>query len=79
MFNTRSNRQRKSVGQTFGFGYKCDNILSEAVNAHVEPEAHDILYLLAHLGVIHIEIGLTLGKEMEIILIEIFVIFPCRT
>ena len=79
MFNTRSNRQRKSVRQTFGFGYKRDNILSEAVNAHVEPEAHDIFYLFANLGVIHIEIGLTLGKEMEIILIEIFVIFPCGT
>ena len=79
MLNTRSNRQRESVRQTLGFGYKCDNILSEAVNAHVEPEAHDVFYLFANLGVIHIEVGLTLGKEMEIILIEIFVIFPCGT
>ena len=79
MFNTRSNRQRESVRQTLGFGYKCDNILSEAVNAHVEPKAHNVFYLFANLGVIHIEIGLTLRKEMEIILIEVFVIFPCGT
>ena len=79
MLNARGNRQREAVGQTLGLGYEGDNVLAESVNAHIEPEAHDILYLLAHLGVIHIEVGLTLGKEMEIILIEIFVIFPCGT
>ena len=79
MLNARGDRQREAVGQTLGLGYEGDNVLAESVNAHIEPEAHDILYLLAHLGVIHIEVGLTLGKEMQIILIEILVILPCGT
>ena len=37
--------------QTVGLGDVGYNVLAEAVNAHVEPEAHYILDLFAHLGV----------------------------
>ena len=37
--------------QTVGLGDVGYNVLAEAVHAHVEPEAHYILDLFAHLGV----------------------------
>ena len=76
MLHAAGRGYRKAVGQTLFFRDESDNVLSEAVNAHVEPETDDILYFLAHLGVIHIEVGLLLAEKVQIPLVEVFIIFP---
>ena len=58
-------------------GDKGDDVLAEAVHPHVQPEAQDVLDLLAHLGIGHVQIRLLFGKDMEIILVELCVVFPC--
>ena len=67
------------AGQTFCLGDVGYNILAEAVNTHVQPEAHNVLDLLAHLGVCHVQVGLLFGEDMQIPLIELLVILPCTT
>ena len=62
--------------QALGLGDIGYNVLAEAVDAHVQPEAHDVLDLLAHLGVCHVEVGLLFGKDVEVPLVEVFVILP---
>ena len=69
-------RKREPVRKPRLFRDKGDNVLSKAVNAHVEPEAHDILDLLTHLRIIHVQIGLTLGENVQIVLIKFLAVFP---
>ena len=57
---------RVSVRQAGSLGDEGDNILAEAVDAHVQPEAQDLFDLLAHGGIIHIEIRLFFCEQMQI-------------
>ena len=67
-----------SVGQVRDLGDEIDDILPEAVHTHVQPEAHDALDLLPDLGVVHVEIGLFSGKNVQIVLFSLIVVFPCK-
>ena len=53
-----------------------DDVLAEAVNAHVQPKAHDFLDLLTHLGVCHVEVGLLFGENVQVPFVEVLVILP---
>ena len=64
------------VGQPLFFGDIGDDILTEAIHAHVQPETQDLLDLLADKRVIHVQIGLLDGEEVEIILPAHLVIGP---
>ena len=69
-------RQKRIVRQALFFGDKRDYVLPEAVHPFVQPEAHDFFDFLAHLGVIHVQIGLLLGEQMQIKFVYIIVILP---
>ena len=57
---------RVRIRQTGRLGDEGDNILAEAVDTHVQPEAQDLFDLLAHGGIIHIEIRLFFCEQMQI-------------
>ena len=57
-------------------GDKIDDILPESVHAHVQPEAHDAFYFLAHPGVIHIQIRLLAGENMQVVLPPLLLVLP---
>ena len=57
---------RVRIRQAGRLGDKGDNVLAEAVDAHVQPEAQDLFDLLAHGGIIHIEIRLFFCEQMQI-------------
>ena len=67
---------RVSAGQARGLGDEGDHILPEAVHPHVQPEAHDLFHFLTHLGVVHIQIRLFFGEQMQIKFVYIPVILP---
>ena len=68
---------QKIVGQPLRLGDEGDDVLSKAVHPQLQPEAVDPLHLLAHRGVLHIQIRLLLGKQMQVILPAHLVVFPC--
>ena len=68
---------RVGVRQPLGLGDEGDDVLAEAVHAHVQPELHDALDLLAHLRVIHVEVGLLFGEQVQIVFVQPLVVFPC--
>ena len=53
-----------------------DNVTAEPGHAAVQPKAHHILNGRYHLFVVIVEVGLLLGKQVEIILPSHLVIFP---
>ena len=57
---------RVRIRQAGSLGDKGDNVLTEAVDTHVQPEAQDLFDLLAHGGIIHIEIRLFFCEQMQI-------------
>ena len=67
------------IRQTGGLPDVGYNIFAKAVDAHLQPEAKNVLNLFPHLWVGHIQVGLFAGKEMQIIFIQVFVIFPRAT
>ena len=67
------------VGETFLLGDVGDDVLAEAVHAHVEPEAENLLHFLADEGIVHVEVGLLHRKEVEIILPALLIPCPCLT
>ena len=69
-------RQRKAIGQSFFFGNEGDDILAEAVHTQVEPKAHNVLDFVAHLRVIHVEVRLLFGKDMQVVFAGFLVAFP---
>ena len=64
------------IGQALFFGDVGDDILAEAVHPHVQPKAEDFLHLLADEGIIHVEVGLLHGEEVEVILPTHFIECP---
>ena len=65
-----------AVGQLRHLGDEIDHVLSEAVHAHIQPEAHNTLDLFADLGIVHVEVGLFFGKNVQIILSSLLVVLP---
>ena len=64
------------IRQPLSLGNKGNDILAEAVHTHVQPELHDALDLLAHLRVIHVEVGLLFGEHVQIVFVQPLVVFP---
>ena len=60
-------RHQVIVGQTFFFGDVGDDVLPEAVHPHVQPEAQNPLHFLPHLGVVHIQVGLLHGEQVQVV------------
>ena len=60
-------RHQVIVGQTFLFGDVGDDVLPEAVHPHVQPEAQNLLHFLPHLGVVHIQVGLLHGEQVQVV------------
>ena len=69
-------QETDTVRKAFSLRNKVDNILSEAVHAHRKPETKDVLNFLTNLRVIHIEVGLLLGKKMQIVLSAYRIVLP---
>ena len=67
---------RKGAGKARRLGNEGDDVLSEAVHAHVKPEAHDGLDLLADGGVVVVEIRLLFGEDVQVIFARILVGLP---
>ena len=64
------------VGQALDLADEGDDVLAEAVHAHIEPEVHDALDLGAHGGVVHVEVGLALGEDVQVPLVEGGLVLP---
>ena len=67
---------RIGVGQARCLGDESDHVFAEAVDAHVQPETQDALDLVAHLWVIHVQVRLFFGKQVQVVFVEIGVILP---
>ena len=66
----------EAVRKVPDLGNEVDHILPEAIHPHVQPEAHDVLYLLPDSGIVHIEIRLPPGKNMQVILAALLIVLP---
>lgn len=60
-------RHQVIVRQAFLLGDVGDDVLPEAVHPHVQPEAENALHFLPHLGVVHIQVGLLHGEQVQIV------------
>ena len=67
-----------AVGQSVVFGDVGDHVAAEAVNALFKPKIADVGDLLAHLGIVPIEVGLLVRKEVQIPLVGVLFILPRR-
>ena len=65
------------VGQTFRLGNIGNHILTEAVHTHVQPETQDLLDLFPHQRIVHIQVGLLDGKQVQVILLAHLIPSPC--
>ena len=75
--DTPCRRHEPVVRQSILLGDKGDDVLSEAVHPQLQPEPQDLLYLLPHQRVIHVQIRLLHGEQVEIILLPQLVPLPC--
>ena len=64
------------VRQALLFGNVGDHVLPEAVHPQFQPEAHDVLDFLPDFGVIHIQVGLLDGKQVEVVFSPDFIVSP---
>ena len=67
---------RPGVGQTWGLADVGDDVLPEAVHAHIQPEAENVLDFLPHLRICHVQIRLFFRKQVQIVLTQVFVVLP---
>ena len=67
---------REAVRQALGFGDEGHHVLPESVHPQLQPEAQDVLHLLADLGVGHVQVRLLFGEEVQIVLVQPLVILP---
>ena len=65
------------VRQALLFGNKGDHIFTEAVDAEIEPEFEDLLDLCSDKRIVHVEIRLLDGKQVQIIFLPQIVPLPC--
>ena len=67
---------RIAVGQALVLGDEGDDVLPEAVHAHVQPEAHDLLDLFPDPGIVHVQVRLLLGEQVQVVLVQALVVLP---
>ena len=60
---------RVDAGQARGLGDEGDHVLPEAVHPHVQPEAHDALHFFPDLRIVHVQIRLLFGEQMQIVFV----------
>ena len=58
------------------FGTKSDGVEAETINAFIEPKTHHFVDLLPQFGVFPVQIGLAIGKIVEVVGIGGFVVLP---
>ena len=73
--DTLGRRHEVVVGKSLLLGNEGDNVLTEAVNAHVKPESENLLYLLTYEGVVHVKVGLLNGEKVHVVFFAHLV--PC--
>ena len=66
----------QTVWHVLGLRDVVDHILPESIHAHIEPEPHDGHNFLADLWIVHVEVRLFSGKDMQVILLTAFAVFP---
>ena len=69
-------RHQPVIRQTVLLGDEGDHILPEAVHPQIQPEPQDVLYLLPHQRVIHVQIRLLHGEQVQIVLLPQLVPLP---
>ena len=62
--------EREAVRQALSFRDERDDVLPEAVDAHVEPEAHDVFDFFPDLRVVVVEVRLFLREDVEVVLVD---------
>ncbi len=67
------------VPQVFVFEIHIKDIHAESIHPPVQPEAIDIQHGLADLRVTPVQVRLFLVEHVEIILVEVLVVFPAPT
>ena len=77
MLNTCCNGKRKAVRKSLFFRYKGYNVLSEAVNPHIEPKTHYILNFLLYFRIVHIQVRLFLCENVKIVFVNFGIVLPC--
>ena len=77
------------VGHTFGGGHDMvirqafllgdvgDHVLPEAVHTHVQPEAKNFLHFFPDQRIVHVQIGLLHGEQVQVIFLPHLVPLPC--
>ena len=68
--------ERDAVRQLHVLRDEGDHVLAESVDPHVQPEPHDVLDLFADLRIVHIQIRLLPGKNMQVILLPLRIVLP---
>ena len=61
-------RNRRCVGKPVGLGDEVDDVHAEAIDAAVEPPAHDVVDGLSDVGVLPVQIRLLAVEQMEVVL-----------
>ena len=69
-------RHQPVVRQAVLLGDEGDHILPEAVHPQIQPEPQDVLYLLPHQRVIHVQIRLLHGEQVQVVLLPQLVPLP---
>lgn len=64
------------IGESLVLANEVDDIEAEAVAAPVQPEAHDVVDGVAHLGVLPVEVGLLRAEQVQVVLIGGLVVCP---
>ena len=67
------------VGETLGLGNEGDDVLTEAVYAHVQPEAENVLHFFTNQRIVHVQIRLLDGEQVHIVFLSHLVPLPCLT
>ena len=70
---------RCNVRHSFCFGDHADYVHTETINAFIAPPGHHLENIVSHCGIFPVQIGLFLCKQMQVIHVRGFIIFPCRT
>ena len=72
----RGRHQPRSVGKALLFGDEGDHVLAEAVHTHIQPEAHDLFDFFPDPRVVHVQVRLLYGEQMEIVFAALVVELP---
>ena len=78
IFRTDPSLPGDPVRKSRNLGVKVCHVHSESVAAHIQPELHHIIDLIAHLLIFPVQIRLLSGKQMKIILSCSLIKFPGR-